>query len=70
MKMPGVGGPRLWSNEFSGYGLYSATMRVSGVVGVITAFYVSREVQQLPYNQRRSCVQQCMLHAMVLIQRR
>lgn len=63
LQMPGVGGPRVWSNEFSGYGLYSATMRVSGEVGVITAFYVSCKEQRLLLSQRLSCVRRCMRHA-------
>jgi hypothetical protein len=40
LKIVGIEGPRIWSHEATGYGLYGATMRVSGVVGAITAFYV------------------------------
>lgn len=41
IRLVGTTGPRVWSVETSGYGMYAATMRISGAVGAITAFYVS-----------------------------
>jgi hypothetical protein len=40
MQLHGVGGPCLISRDLSQYGMYSAKLRVSDVVGAVSAFYV------------------------------
>lgn len=41
LKLVGISGPRLFSTSFQTYGMFSAKLRVSHVVGVVSAFYVS-----------------------------
>jgi hypothetical protein len=41
LQLQGVNGPCLISRDLSQYGLYSAKMHVSEVVGAVSAFYVS-----------------------------
>ena len=45
--LQGVDGPRLFSNDMTQFGLYSAKMKVTEVNGCISAFYVggSRRAQ-------------------------
>jgi hypothetical protein len=41
LKLVGISGPRIFSTSFQTYGMFSAKLRVSPVVGVVSAFYVS-----------------------------
>jgi hypothetical protein len=41
LKLVGITGPRIFSTAFQTYGMFSAKMRVSPVVGAVSAFYVS-----------------------------
>jgi hypothetical protein len=62
VKIVGIEGPRLYTHQSTGYGMYGATMRVSSVVGAITAFYVSRPALSSAAAWVPWCIVHCAAH--------